>query len=684
MLTNIEASIKYLFSNFYFPHFSIPDVIEIAIIVYALYMIMKNLKNTRAWIFTKVFIFFFCAYIVSFACGFNVITLIFNKLISLAAIGIIVVLQPELRKAFESIGVKKLVLKRGKKDKKYKDRMSDKTITEVVEGCKILSAAKTGALIVFEKNIPLYEYINSGITIDAIITRQLLVNTFEHNTPLHDGAVIVVGDRLMAATCYLPLSGNETINKKYGTRHRAGVGMAEETDAFTVIVSEETGNISATYEGKMYEDLSPKELEKLLKEFQKTEEKVEVKSFKKRLFSNSGIKIISLIFGIIMWFGLMNVYDPITTVRFYQVPITILNEEIVDTAGQSYSTDSPMNINITVSDKRSIVENMKTSDISVYADIKKLSAINTVPLYAEIKNAPDATVDFGQNNNINITFEDVITKDFPITIETTGSVMRGHYLAETSTNADTITAFGPRSQINMVSKVAVSINVDGIDSTFNNYGTPVAYDANGKVLQKVKFSQKDVFVSGTVYNTKEVDLDIQINPQNSMEYEIKDFSFKPNKIEIAGKDEDLANVDTMTLVLDITIDPEKVSNGKYSVDVSLSSLLDKKYYPVNEDESLSITLDIIDYKPVKMSMTMDDLTILNNHQKYDIRPAEENTEFTVWVPSEWADTITIKDLEPKVDIGNIKTGSNYLKVEFVSDLVKFQDDVYMILIASKQ
>ena len=124
-------------------------------------------------------------------------------------------------------------------------------MNELVKGCVEMGKAKTGALIVIEQNTALTEYERTGIALDSLITSQLLINIFEHNTPLHDGAVLVRGDRIVSATCYLPLSDNMELSKDLGTRHRAGVGISEATDSVTIIVSEETGGISVAYKGRL-------------------------------------------------------------------------------------------------------------------------------------------------------------------------------------------------------------------------------------------------------------------------------------------------------------------------------------------------------------------------------------------------------------------------------------------------
>ena len=149
--------------------------------------------------------------------------------------------QPEIRKVLEQLGEKRFISNLLPLDsvRTVQELFSDKTVNELVKATAEMAKAKTGALIVIEKRETLEEYERTGIRVDALVSSQLLINIFEHNTPLHDGAVVVRGDRITAATCYLPLSDNMSLSKELGTRHRAGVGISEVTDSFTIIVSEE-------------------------------------------------------------------------------------------------------------------------------------------------------------------------------------------------------------------------------------------------------------------------------------------------------------------------------------------------------------------------------------------------------------------------------------------------------------
>lgn len=200
----------------------------------------------------------------------NTILWIFRNTINVGIIAVIVLFQPELRRALEELGRKNIIsdvlIRDDRNDKK--DRVSDKTIQELVSAAISMSKNKTGALIVIEQNVALGEYESTGINIDAAISSQLLVNIFEHNTPLHDGAVIIRNNRVVAATCYLPLTGRNDLNKDLGTRHRAAVGISEVSDSMTLVVSEENGTISVAQAGVLSRNLDAESLRKQLSSLQ--------------------------------------------------------------------------------------------------------------------------------------------------------------------------------------------------------------------------------------------------------------------------------------------------------------------------------------------------------------------------------------------------------------------------------
>ena len=231
------------------------DIVEVIIISFLVYHIMVWVKHTKVWALMKGIIIILAFILIAILFKMYTIMWIVENVLTLAVTAIIVILQPELRRALEELGRKNFLANILSFEKAVDERFSDKTVNDLVKASFEMGKVKTGALMVIEQNVPLTEYERTGIEVDGLISSQLLINIFEHNTPLHDGAVIIRGNRVVSATCYLPLSDNMRISKELGTRHRAGVGISEATDALTIIVSEETGHVSVTYEGELSRNL---------------------------------------------------------------------------------------------------------------------------------------------------------------------------------------------------------------------------------------------------------------------------------------------------------------------------------------------------------------------------------------------------------------------------------------------
>ncbi len=266
MLANVLQSI----SKYMPVSVKITDIIEIILIAIAFYHVLVWIKSTRAWSLFKGIIVILSFTLVAVYFQLNTILWIADKTLSVGIIALIIVFQPELRKALEQLGKKKFLsnLFSLSENKNVSEKFCDKTINELVKASFDLGKTKTGALIVIEQDIDLAEYIATGIELDAVVTSQLLINIFEHNTPLHDGAVIMRGDRIVSATCYLPLSDNMGLSKELGTRHRAAVGISEVTDSFTIIVSEETGKVSVATGGEIIRNIDGEKLRTLLVKLQ--------------------------------------------------------------------------------------------------------------------------------------------------------------------------------------------------------------------------------------------------------------------------------------------------------------------------------------------------------------------------------------------------------------------------------
>ena len=279
-MTAINNFIQNYLNKFYVPRIQWTDVIEILFIAFVLYSILVWIKDTKAWSLLKGIIVVMVFTIIAYILNLRTILWIAGKTISVGIIALVIIFQPELRRALEQLGRKRIVLGLFSfGDNKDKGELfSAKTAEEIVEAVYAMAAVRTGALIVIEQDMMLEEYIRTGIEVDGIVTNQLLINIFEHNTPLHDGAVIVRENRVVAATCYLPLSDNINLSKELGTRHMAGVGISEVTDSFTIIVSEETGAVSIAVGGEILRNIDKESLRNKLEFLRK--KTVEVKPFK--------------------------------------------------------------------------------------------------------------------------------------------------------------------------------------------------------------------------------------------------------------------------------------------------------------------------------------------------------------------------------------------------------------------
>ncbi|MBQ7582072.1 MAG: diadenylate cyclase CdaA [Lachnospiraceae bacterium] len=252
------------------PHFRWTDGVEILIIAFLLYHLFVWIRNTKAWSLTKGLAMILIFVIVANLLHMTTILWIVERVFGVAVTALVVVFQPELRRALEQLGRKNILSSWFRLDNTRitGELFSDHTIEEIIKASYAMGRAKTGALIVVENRDSLTDYEKTGIRIDSVLSSPLLINIFEHNTPLHDGAVIVRENRIVSATCYLPLSDNMELSKDLGTRHRAGVGISEMTDSLTIIVSEETGRVSIAQEGFLYSNVDMEFLREKLTQLQ--------------------------------------------------------------------------------------------------------------------------------------------------------------------------------------------------------------------------------------------------------------------------------------------------------------------------------------------------------------------------------------------------------------------------------
>lgn len=237
------------------------NILDILLVWFVIYKILTLIKGTKAVQLLKGIFVIIIIRIITEYLGLTTLGWMTNQVIDYGFLAIIIIFQPELRRALEQLGRGKLFARSGMQEEEERDRL----ISAMTKSISYMAKRRIGALISIEKDTGLNDYIETGIQMNSDISSELLINLFIPNTPLHDGAVIIQKNRIAAAACYLPLSESPFISKELGTRHRAAIGISEVTDAVTVIVSEETGGISLTVNGELHRDLSMEEFEQRLR-----------------------------------------------------------------------------------------------------------------------------------------------------------------------------------------------------------------------------------------------------------------------------------------------------------------------------------------------------------------------------------------------------------------------------------
>jgi diadenylate cyclase len=252
----MDFILEFTFMNY------ITEFIDILLVTFVIYKLITLIRGTRAVQLLKGMMVIVAVWLLSSFFGLKTLSWLMSQAMTYGVLAVLIIFQPELRRALEQLGRGRFFSRSNHPD----DEKITKVIAETVKSIQYMAKRRIGALIVFERETGLSDYIETGISIEGKATSELLINIFIPNTPLHDGAVIIRKDQIMAAGCYLPLSENPFISKELGTRHRAALGLSELTDSIAVIVSEETGQVSISKNGEVHRDLNDEELLELFDE----------------------------------------------------------------------------------------------------------------------------------------------------------------------------------------------------------------------------------------------------------------------------------------------------------------------------------------------------------------------------------------------------------------------------------
>jgi diadenylate cyclase len=637
------------------------DIIQIVILSFALYYLTKSLYKTRAWILVKGLVFIGAIYAIICLTELTVLQIVMQSLFSTLMIAIIIMLQPELQRIVELIGkkrltdIKTLILKKTETPTWY----SEKTIYEITTACESMSASKTGALIVLERGIPLKEYINSGINLGSSISSQLLLNIFEKNTPLHDGAVIIANNKIESATCYLPLSANYSINKTLGTRHRAALGVAESTDCIVIVVSEETGAISLCYDGKLKHDITRTELAQMLKE--KMKKHNELSYGKKRARSPIWIKILAPLLGIAIWASVVNTSDPVITRRIDGVQVEAINTEVLDNAGQTYTIQSEKTISVIAKGRRSLVDTLTKDDIIATADFTQMSIVYAVPIEISTTDEYDDVEISSKNTIIKVVLEEMIQTTIPVEVQVVGDSNNDYVVMMQDIETSILPITCSQSLAKTLDKAVLTIDAYGKETNFISTVTPVIYDKNGDKIDvdRVSLGQQDIRVLMSVYQVKDIPIEVVLGPQaeNPDEYYVLNkYSAEFDAVRLALSNDMVGSIDKLTIALS----PKEYGSGANSVLINLLQHIPEEAYLAKDQQTqMSIELDLTKYKRCEIAMPMDAIRVVANlptNCDVEIISAPDKLEIYYDTKAVSEEMLTLKTISPFIRVTNSKIG----------------------------
>lgn len=617
----------------YVPKISIVNIIEILIIMFLLYQLFCLIKDTKTWLFVKGLCIFAVLYFITDLIGFHVIKTIFEQFFGILSILLVIIFQQEIRRALGEIGktTKKLSLFQRKKDE-YEKYYSDDTIDSIVRAAKDMAKVKTGALIVLQRGIPLNDYRDTGISIDSAISKQILVQMFEKNTPLHDGALIINNDRIEAATCYLPLSNSNQINKDFGTRHRAGIGITENTDCITVIISEETGNMSVTINGEIKHAVSEDTLKQLLMNHQMPATRIRKK--KEKGMRNIKTKLGTVFAAFALWVIMTNYIDPSVSITIKDVPVEIKNASIITNKGMSYEVTSGSTTDVIVKGRKSSLDNIDETDVFAYADLSNLSISNASEIIVSCSFNDTELIPVVKNMKVNI--EPTKEVEHNIEIKQEGSLKSDNYIRAIDLQNKTLKISGGESKINVIGNVIVTVDITNAKDGDVVNVRPVIYDKNGKEMDKKLFKLSVSETSATINmcNTKKVPLIINAYCEHAGNGEIIETKWEKEEITIAADDEILENTEAIIIDVGMDIVPSDESRiFEYTKVVNLENYMPEGINCAEADSQVNVEV-VYEQYITKTVLQKVDIIGQSKRYQYEAQPV----------------TITLKGLQEDLNL----------------------------------
>ena len=642
---------------------TIIDVLQMAILTGLILYLFKTLYRTRAWVLIKGLITIGLVYLFICATNMTVLRAVMESLFSVLAVAIVIMFQPELQKLVEKVGTKNFATTFGNIIKKPQGDawLTNEQIDEIASACADMSRAKTGALIVLEREIPLKEFIHSGISLKADISSQLLLNIFEKNTPLHDGAVIIRNHWIQSATCYLPLTTDTDVDKHLGTRHRAALGASDSTDCVVVVVSEETGAMSICEDGKIHHNLTKSELVKMLRELSvKTTELAHKRERKKIPLS---IAVLSPVLAVLTCLTMINNTDPVVYKTFNDVPVQLVNVDVLNAINQSYTIESGDSISVTLKGHRSVVDRLSTSDITATSDLEDMSLTYAVPVTVSIAEEYARAVEIQpQMHVLKLALEDLVQVEIPIEINIIGANVNKLIKVDV-VGYKTIKVTGAESVVKTLDKAIVSVDITDRTDSFTDTVSATVYDKNGALvpMSKLKLNNQ-VEVQGIAHVVKTVPVKVNLieqSKENEFYYELLSCELQSETVEVAAPAELIDSIEA----LELTIVPDDNAEVLSTLMFKLKNYLPEGFVlGPTQDEEFSVDVNMTKYQKVVLPVTEEDIQItgmLDNKWEANIIGITGELMFFVNTSKIAATDVSIDMLKPYIIITNINGIGTY-------------------------
>ena len=586
-----------------------------------------------------------------------------------------------------------------KKDKQVQLTFQDKTLNALVDACENMSETKTGALIVFELDTPLEDIIATGQRMDAIVQKALLIQTFVKNTPLHDGAMVIKGDRIDSATCYLPLSENTKISKDLGTRHRAGIGVTEQVNCFVLIVQEETGAISWAENGRLRHKVSLKELRQKLTELQhrkdvnfnkkkkgkkdsKGNEKLG-KSLEKKLLHNFREKVLAVVCQCLIWITVLNFINPNTTRRFQDIPVKPVNTDVLNQQEQTYDIVQGNTTQIIVKGRRSIVDSLDLSDITAKADFTNINAAYAVPIDIEISEqySDNVEISYQSTKSMKVELDTIAETLVDVQYHIVGEQASGSYVSAVTQDVSQLRISGPNKLISTIDKVELEVNVDGVNKQFDTTAVPKIYDRNGALIdnQRLTLSENDIEVHVEVLKTKQVPVKVSVVNQNE-DIRIISTSYDSSKgVQLAGQSESLEDITELSIEVDVSEDLKQLQQSKLVKVIDLNEYLSNGVQ-VAGDQKMNISVDIERKTEKYFSLQANQIQLQNLRDGYNAQIDQSKTyDITVIGFENDLKDLTVQQIAPYVDLQSLRQGDYELQIEInpstASEALTLKEDI---------